>query len=225
MKIPDVVLLTREEEESLGRRVQAWQAASGPEADALAADGIAARNELATANTLLVPWSIIHIVRAEPATIDDDDIQDGNAALLYAAERFDPGRGRFATYATWTIAGFVRTGRRRRRLRERVGGPAWEIHISNAAVPDRKAEPTESPAVLLDACLRAGSLSERERDILLSWYGVGGVRLGLAEIGRRHGVSKQRVEQLRRRAAEMVRAGTLARESLADAVRDHLNAI
>jgi len=86
-------LLTAEEEQSLGRRVQ--------EGDA------AARTDMVLANLRLV---VAQARRFTGRGLDLLDlIEEGNMGLLRAVSGFDPDRGtRFSTYATWWIRRAIR---------------------------------------------------------------------------------------------------------------------
>ncbi len=87
-EIARIPLLTREEEATLARRVQAGDAE--------------ARARLAEANLrLVVQIARRYLNRGLPLP---DLIEEGNIGLLRAVEKFDPGREtRFSTYATWWI--------------------------------------------------------------------------------------------------------------------------
>jgi len=68
---------------------------------ALIKEGIEARNRLVAANLrLVVSIAQRYAGRGVPFL---DLVQEGNLGLLKAAEKFDPSRGRFSTYATWWI--------------------------------------------------------------------------------------------------------------------------
>ena len=81
-------LLSEEEEIELARRI-----AGGDKK---------AKNELVTANLRLV----VSIVRKEfwkHSEVEADLIQGGNVGLIKVVGKFDPKKGRFSTYATWSV--------------------------------------------------------------------------------------------------------------------------
>ncbi|HVN55854.1 MAG TPA: sigma-70 family RNA polymerase sigma factor [Anaerolineaceae bacterium] len=111
-----VPLLTTEEELDIARRIETGRQSkkelaqqnsrlSGQkrqELDALAQDGLLAREHLIKANTrLVVSIAKKYIGRGVPFL---DLIQEGNLGLMKAVEKYDYHRGfRFSTYATWWI--------------------------------------------------------------------------------------------------------------------------
>ncbi|MBK9141719.1 MAG: RNA polymerase sigma factor RpoD/SigA [Candidatus Melainabacteria bacterium] len=88
-------MLTPEEERALGQAV----VNGGPGARR-------ARDRLVSSHLRLV----IKIARKFGGTglPFEDLVQEGNVGLINAAERFDPGKGRFATYAWWWIRQAIR---------------------------------------------------------------------------------------------------------------------
>ncbi len=114
-EIGQVPLLTAEEEVELAKRIEAGRDAQNKlehsdnldpekqaELEAIAQDGLAAREYLVRANTRLV----VNIAKEQighglPFL---DLIQEGNMGLMHAIEKFDYRRGhKFSTYATWWI--------------------------------------------------------------------------------------------------------------------------
>jgi RNA polymerase primary sigma factor len=92
-EINEVPLLTAEQEQQLGRRIQ---------------DGdLAAREHLVRANLRLVVS--IAKMYADRGLSLQDLIAEGNIGLLKAAEKFDPNAGcRFSTYGSWWIKQAIR---------------------------------------------------------------------------------------------------------------------
>ena len=115
-------LLTKEDEASLGRQIEAGREARRQLADAaslkpeqraeledLVRDGEVATQEFANANLRLV----VHVARWYQGSGLPllDLIQEGNLGLLHAVEKFDWRRGfKFSTYATWWIRQAIHRG-------------------------------------------------------------------------------------------------------------------
>jgi RNA polymerase primary sigma factor len=92
-EINEVPLLTAEEEQALGRRIQQGD--------------LAAREHLVRANLRLVVS--IAKMYADRGLALQDLIAEGNIGLLKAAEKFDPDAGcRFSTYGSWWIKQAIR---------------------------------------------------------------------------------------------------------------------
>lgn len=211
MKIPDVVLLTREEEIALGRRVQAWRAGGD------AADGIAARNELVERNLPLVAWVVANHMGGHRRNDESDEMQAGVIGLIHAALTFDPERGnRFSTYAAFRIRDHVMRLRRAGRHQDRMVHAAFAVESARAA-----GAPTGDARELLAACLEAGDLDERQSAILRLFYGLDGERAPDSGVATQFGISKQRAEQIRSQACRRILARLPLFGGLRRAVEDY----
>ena len=149
-------------------------------------------------------------------------ISDGNVSLMRAVEKFDYARGnRFSTYATWAITkNFARSiPENHYHCRRFVTGQDGVLD----STADQRAVPTsDSDRRQVQELLTAGmrELSEREREILTNHYGLAnaGATMTLAQLGRRFGVTKERVRQIEQQA--MIRLREVLAPSLADAIAD-----
>jgi RNA polymerase primary sigma factor len=135
-------------------------------------------------------------------------ISDANLALVQAVDGFDFARGnRFSTYATWAIRNvLVEHDRRFRRGRAQPLGRYEEfLASSNHDAGEQEIEEEHNRRrALVGRWL--GRLDKRERRILASRHGIGGVPLlTLAQIGRLLDISKERVRQIEIRACGKLR--------------------
>jgi len=94
--MPETRVLSAREEAALGQRI-----IGGDEA---------ALEELVAANLGLVKWiaNDLKLAAGSGEDVFDDLVQEGAIALMAAARRFDPARGRFATYARQWIDGAIK---------------------------------------------------------------------------------------------------------------------
>ena len=142
-----------------------------------------------------------------------DLVAEGNVALVRSVDKFDCERGfKFSTYACRAILkAFSRYGAKQTRYRQRVpfefdpelesadGGVHQDLHGGN--------EPLE----LIRRVVRENNadLSEVEQEILHYRFGLfagqNPPRLTLEQVGRRIGMTKERVRQLQNRALEKLR--------------------
>ena len=138
-----------------------------------------------------------------------DIISDGNVSLMRAIEKFDFGRGfRFSTYATWVIVkSFARE------IPEGLGH--YQRYVTGqdellAAAPDRSvSRAPESDRRRVRQTIAEGMelLSDREREIVTSHFGLsrGGTVQTLEQLGKRFGVTKERIRQIEKRALDQLR--------------------
>ncbi len=149
-------------------------------------------------------------------------ISDGNMSLMRAVENFDYARGnKFSTYATWAV------------MKNYARSVPVELYHSSRYVtgqeltldsaPDHRVEPAPaSDRQQVRTMIEAGmnGLDEREREIVTCHFGLCGSAkvLTLEQLGKRFGVTKERVRQIERRA--LTRLRDLLSPTLADTLTD-----
>ncbi len=137
-------------------------------------------------------------------------ISDGNLSLMRAVEKFDYARGyKFSTYGSWAIMkNFARSvPRERYRLGRFMTGQEEALEIAaGLATYDPHEGSLPEIRESLDAVL--AQLSPRERAILVGHYGLAdmGDSATLEELGRRLGISKERVRQIEIHALKKLKA-------------------
>ncbi len=177
------------------------------EIERLQEEALAVKNQIIRANLRLVVS--IAKKRSGPNRNFFELVSDGNLGLIRAVEKFDFARGfRFSTYASKAITRrFARSIPQELRRHQRfITG--FETMLSAAA--DHRAE---EPVFESDPRLNwksvegmLGRLNDRERQILVSRYGLEGANvLTLAELGTELGVTRQRVRQIESKAREKLR--------------------
>lgn len=219
----DVPLLSRAQEAHLFRqmnylkyRIEQLRATIDPdqpkgadldEIERLEAEALAAKNRLIRANLRLVV-SIVR-KRLDPSLELFELISDGNMSLMHAVEKFDFARGfKFSTYASWAIIkNLCRTLPKERNQRSRWITGQEELF---KAAADHRAEAGASESAdrrnheMVQGML--GRLNDRERQILVARYGLGGEDAQTLErLGRDLGITKERVRQIESRAQEKLR--------------------
>jgi RNA polymerase primary sigma factor len=177
------------------------------ELERLQGEALAVKNQIIRAYLRLVVS--IAKKQSDPSRNLFELVSDGNLGLIRAVEKFDFGRGfRFSTYATKAITRqFARSIPQERRRHHRfVTG--FE-KLLKAAVDHRAEETTceSDPRMNWRAVAGLlGRLSDRERQVLVSRYGLGGARVQtLAQLGAELGITRQRVLQIESRALETLR--------------------
>jgi RNA polymerase primary sigma factor len=176
------------------------------EIERLQSEAQAVKNRIVEMNLPLVIFVVKKRIRAGQEL--SELVSEGNLALIQAVDRFDFARGnRFSTYATWAIRNaLVSKARTDRRHRSR----SFARYEASLLAPDPGVAEFEDEAVQDQRRSMVRSwfvrLGERERWILTSRYGLGGVAARtLAQLGRELGISKQRVGQIAARAENKLR--------------------
>ncbi len=137
-------------------------------------------------------------------------LSDGNMSLIRAVEKFDYFRGfKFSTYASWAIMkNFARSIPEDKHRRERFITGHEDVFD---AAPDNRTDEYEQLATQERATHSVNRLLEylepREREIIRMRAGMdeNGKNVTLEEIGRKFGITKERVRQLNARAMSKLR--------------------
>lgn len=167
------------------------------------------KNEIVLANLrLVVSVAKRHVRRGQDLF---ELVSDGNLSLMRAVDKFDYTRGyKFSTYASWALMkNFARSIPEQRRQVERYQ-TGWETLFDMVGAGPLDEVETEQSAALRGSVHRMlATLDVRERTILQQRYGLegDGDPQTLEQIGRRFGVSKERVRQLEARALLKLRGG------------------
>jgi len=139
-----------------------------------------------------------------------DVISDGNMSLLRAMDRFDYTRGfKFSTYASWVIMrSYARTIPEAQIVAKRFANGNDEL--LDVAPDPREAKPApaleEPTRKVIERCL--DQLPEREREVVKLHFGIGsgdGRVATLDQIGRKFGLTKERIRQIELRAIKHLR--------------------
>ena len=177
------------------------------EIERLQEEALAVKNQVIRANLRLVVS--IAKKRVGPNGNFFELVSDGNMSLIRAVEKFDFSRGfKFSTYASWAIMkNFARTIPEEKNRRDRFVTGHEEMF--EAAADHRSDEHEfESDHRRNQEAVHGmlGRLSDRERQILVSRYGLGGAsELTLEQLGKELGITKERVRQIEARAQEKLR--------------------
>jgi len=131
-------------------------------------------------------------------------ISDGNMSLMRAVEKFDYAMGnRFSTYATWAIMKNYARSIPEQRYHAKRYMTGQDVALDTQ--PDeRREEPSVSDRqhVRRKIAHAIAQLDEREREIIIRHFGLGEKEetVTLEQLGRRFGVTKERIRQIERRA-------------------------
>ena len=141
----------------------------------------------------------------------DDLVSEGNLALMLAAGQWKPEKGiRFVQYAVWDIRKAIE------RAIEQQGNIIHDAPASvgftnsrvDMAVAKSNRNADESVAFLSVDTELAGSLgclNERERKVIILYYGLGTDALTMMEIANEMGLKRERVRQIRKKAERKLR--------------------
>jgi RNA polymerase primary sigma factor len=183
------------------------QASELDEIGQLQEQALAVKNQLIRANLRLVVS--IAKKRVGPTNNFFELVSDGNMSLIRAVEKFDASRGfKFSTYASWALMkNFSRSIPEENQRRDRFVTGHDQLFES---APDSRSDVFERESgqrrnhEIVQGML--GRLNDRERRVLISRYGIGGVdEQTLEQLGRELGVTKERVRQIEARAQEKLR--------------------
>jgi RNA polymerase primary sigma factor len=183
------------------------RAAELDQIESLLARAVRIKNQITQANLRLV---VSMAKRHLSAGLDFFEIvSDGNVSLMRAVEKFDYTRGfKFSTYASWAIMrNYARMIPEQRHHGDRYQTGRDDLLESVAEIPFE--EPDDENLIVLRGALdrMLGTLDLRERCILRQRFGLDGDHAPqtLEQIGRRLGVSKERIRQLETRAIRRLR--------------------
>lgn len=141
----------------------------------------------------------------------DDLVSEGNLALMLAAGKWKPEKGiRFVQYAVWDIRKAIE------RAIEQQGNIIHDAPASvgftnsrvDMAVAKSNRNADEIVAFLSADSELAGSLgclNERERKVIVLYYGLGTDALTMMEIANEMGLKRERVRQIRKKAERKLR--------------------
>ena len=156
---------------------------------------------------------VVNIAKKHSAQADNffELMSDGNMSLMRAVEKFDYYRGfKFSTYASWAIMkNFARSIPEDKHRRERFVTGHEDVFD---AAPDNRTDEHEMLATQERATHSVNRLLDylepREREIIRMRAGMdeNGKNVTLEEIGRKFGITKERVRQLNARAMSKLRA-------------------
>jgi len=136
-------------------------------------------------------------------------ISDGNVALMRAVEKFDFSRGfRFSTYASWAIMrNFARSVPKERYQLDRFSTGHEEILDIAASLQSYDPNDLNLSELRESIDVMLSQLSPRERTIIIDHYGLDETSDSQTfdQLGRRLGISKERVRQIELQALQKLR--------------------
>lgn len=137
-------------------------------------------------------------------------VSDGNMALIQSIERFDYSKGnKFSTYGTWAVMkSFARSQPAESTLQSRFRTGRDETIESSRDVRENEMQRESDNRRQHEALMSAlDHLEPRERAIIMYRFGLGtsGEAETLEQVGRRLGVTKERIRQLELRALQKLK--------------------
>lgn len=153
----------------------------------------------------------------------EDLVSEGNMGLMKAATKFDATRGlRFVNYAVVFIRRQIEKALDKESAEQRVestcGGQTRSVdaplgskaNVSLLSVLVNSDSPMADQRVydanLAEAIEQAlEDLNDREKAVIVSYYGIGTERMTMSEIGEQMGLKRERVRQIRDRATRRMR--------------------
>ena len=177
-------------------------------------ESLEVKNQIIRANLRLVVS--IAKKRVGPSNNFFELVSDGNMSLIRAVEKFDYSRGfKFSTYASWAIMkNFARTIPEEKNRRDRF--ITGHEDMFDGAADHRTGEyEYESDHRRNQEAVQGmlGRLNDRERQILIRRFGIGGTsELTLEQLGKELGITKERVRQIESRAQEKLRKFALEKK-------------
>lgn len=170
-------------------------------------EALAVKNQIIRANLRLV----VSIAKRHVGPNNNffELVSDGNMSLIRAVEKFDYSRGnKFSTYASWAIMkNFARSIPAEKYRRDRFVTGHEEMF---EAAADNRIDEHEYEVALkrMQEAIRSmlGKLDDRERFIIIGRNGLGGDSAQtLEQLGRKLGITKERVRQIESRALDKLR--------------------
>lgn len=213
--------------EEIGREVRLTEAEEKELAGRIGKGDEKALEQLARANLRFV---VSMARKYQNRGIDMEDlVSEGNIGLMRAAARFDAKRGvRFVSYAAPFVrkcmeqaveeqAGLYRVPKNEGTTAERkrskalsadapLGGRENVNLLSLIENPDApQADSAADRSVMTKEAGRLlSTLNEREREVLVLFFGINGEKQTFAEIGERMGLKRERVRQIRDKALRKI---------------------
>ena len=150
----------------------------------------------------------------------DDLVSEGNLAMMLAAKKWNPEKGvRFVQYAVWDIRKALA------QAVERQGGTVGGKDFSEVSLDapckagglttyadrmksrdDKNANEEAYIASFGYGLMEGiGVLNERERQVIMLYYGIGCDAVTMAEIGEKMSLKRERVRQIRKKAERKLR--------------------